>query len=293
MVVPNRRRRTAIFIENILEKVPQNNWLEIIVNGTQSICHKDFQNQWHTHSPLLKNSAQLTEYIQEFAFSKGLRLDPIWPHQGGYCAKNQWRWHAVIPPITDSGGILSLRRQKFHALSLKDFEFLNFSEETLKKTAQRKSGLNIISGRTGSGKSSLLATILKTYFTSSRVVIIETHDEIPCLSPLWTKLCEAPPIPSQRDKINSGYLLEQTLRLSPDCIVLGEVRGSEASALLHSSLCGHSSVLTTLHCSSKKEALRRLTTLEPKFKSQFFTSDLEVFTIQNENSRFLVEHSHS
>jgi pilus assembly protein CpaF len=157
--------------------------------------------------------------------------------------------------MAKNGPVLALRRHSF--ASKKDISPKDVSLAAI-ATAFAENSPIFICGQTGSGKTTALVNILRTHALHERVVIIEDVDEMPCLSPTWIKLTARPPNLEGYGAVDIKAIFRETLRLAPDRIVVGEVRGSEASSLYQGILSGHGSVLTTLHIDEPPSLLLRL-----------------------------------
>lgn len=116
----------------------------------------------------------------------------------------------------------------------------------------------IVVGPTGCGKTSLVSLLLKSHCKSERVILIEDCDEIIIPNHQSCKLLSAEACPPKIPEITLFQLIKQSMRMRPDRIVFGEVRGEEAKDLLLAFSTGHDGCLTTLHASSAREALQRL-----------------------------------
>lgn len=200
---------------------------------------------------------QILEFLLELAWACKVRIDPFLPYGGGVIPNFPWRWHAVIPPISPRGPNVVLRRQRFDVVQLEDFECENFSfEELFAEISNGKSLL--IFGATGSGKSTFLLSFLKKFFSERRVGIAESTVELPMLSPHWFKLVAVQEDTSGRGGVDFSSVLSEMMRMSPETIVLGEIRGKEAKYFIDFARTGHGGVLSTIHAGSMAEAVARM-----------------------------------
>jgi pilus assembly protein CpaF len=177
---------------------------------------------------------------------------------------NGSRVHAVIPPSARRGTYLTIRKFSKDRLTLEDL--LNFgsisepAKEFLELCIRLRKNI-IVSGGTGTGKTSLLNALSKAIPEEERVVVIEDSSELK----LTQKHClylEAQQGDSQgRGKLTIRQLFVASLRMRPDRILVGEVRGGEALDMIQSMLSGHSGSLTTVHANTARDALIRLETL--------------------------------
>jgi pilus assembly protein CpaF len=169
---------------------------------------------------------------------------------------------AVFPPCSVTGTILSIR--KFHSKLYTAEELVRIGSLTpqalavLRQAIEHRQNL-LISGGTGTGKTTLLNALSASIAPDERVVVIEDTSEIQLTQRNLVRLesrHEQPGLPA----VTIRDLLRATLRLRPDRIVLGEVRGGEAFDLLQALNTGHSGTLSTIHANSAKEAISRFTT---------------------------------
>lgn len=203
---------------------------------------------------------KLSSFIAELAWECRVRLDPYRPFAGGVLPGRSWRWHAVIAPMSPGTPILVFRRQRFHTLDLSSFVFENTSaDELMVKTSE---GISlVIFGATGSGKTSLTTSLMKNYLLETRVGIAESIEEIPLLSNHWFRLVEVPTDSGGRGGVNMSRVLAEMMRLSPEVIVIGELRGQEAKTFADFARTGHGGVITTVHAGSFEDARLRLSAL--------------------------------
>jgi len=173
------------------------------------------------------------------------------------------RVNAVIPPIAIDGPMLSIRRFAFIPLRMENL--IGDQLKTLTPAmahmleALIKSKVNIlISGGTGSGKTTLL-NILSGYIPESeRVVTIEDAAELQMQQPHVIRLETRPPNIEGKGEVTQRALVRNALRMRPDRIVIGEVRGAEAFDMLQAMNTGHEGSLTTIHANSPRDGLARL-----------------------------------
>jgi len=206
------------------------------------------------------SSDDISEFIIYLAEQIGVRLDPLHPYGGGVLQDYPWRWHAAIPPLSPEGPRVALRRQRFEQLERSSFYCENFKVEDLASFIRSGTTL-LFFGATGSGKTSLMVRILKDFFYQYRVGIAETVLEIPLMSPYWFRLTEVPQDTGHRGGVAFGRVVSELMRATPDFIVLGEIRGSEATYLGELARSGHGGVFSTIHGGSFEEALTRLASL--------------------------------
>jgi len=174
------------------------------------------------------------------------------------------RVNAIIHPLALDGPVLSIRRFRVNVLSMEDLlanKSLFPSMVELLKGAVRARLNIIISGGTGAGKTTLL-NILSGYIPSDeRIVSIEDSAELKLQQPHVVRLETRPPNIEGKGQVTQRDLVRNTLRMRPDRIIIGEVRGSEIYDMLQAMNTGHDGSLTTVHANSTRDVLLRLETL--------------------------------
>ena len=199
----------------------------------------------------------VADLVWNLAWDSGVRLDPFCPFAGGILKHHKVRWHAAIPPAAPAGPMLVLRKQSFDVVDLSSFEFENFSDSTVLQWQKR--GISVVFfGSTGCGKTTLLCSLLRRYFLECRVGIVESVIEMPLDSPTWFRLVQVGQDVAGRGGVGFERLVAEILRLSPEAIVLGEIRGEEAYLWAELSRSGHGGIFTTFHAGSAAEARSRL-----------------------------------
>jgi pilus assembly protein CpaF len=171
------------------------------------------------------------------------------------------RVNAIIPPLAIDGPILSIRRFSVNPLKMEDL--INYKTLT-PEIAQLLAGcvkakLNImISGGTGAGKTTLL-NILSAYIpVNERIITIEDSAELQLQQPHVVRLETRPPSIEGAGQVTQRDLVRNSLRMRPDRIVVGEVRGPEAFDMLQAMNTGHEGSLTTIHANTPRDSLTRL-----------------------------------
>jgi pilus assembly protein CpaF len=174
------------------------------------------------------------------------------------------RVNAIIPPLALDGPTLSIRRFGHERLTARDLlAYLSVTEpmlELLKNMVQGR--LNIlISGGTGAGKTTLL-NVLSAYIPESeRVITIEDAAELQLKQAHVVRLETRPPNIEGKGAVRQRQLLINSLRMRPDRILIGEVRGEEALDMLQAMNTGHEGSLTTVHANAPRDALSRVETM--------------------------------
>jgi pilus assembly protein CpaF len=247
------------WVEELADRLLQSDGDELLVNGSRAAYIVRGESTLETPLPF-KRHGELQENLQQFAFSQGKRLDPGLPFAGGILPKRGFRWHAILSSVTPDGCLFSIRRQRFEALSLADFNISPTDFHNIAEAIHSRSNILCI-GETGSGKTTMLSCIMKHFLALERLVIIESIDEMQLLSSRWIRLCEGPSRIGGDGQISINQLIEQSLRLRPDRLVLAEIRGKEIVGFQQAIFTGHRGCLATVHAESKEEAINRLSQL--------------------------------
>jgi pilus assembly protein CpaF len=252
---------------------------EILTDGTGAMSVLRAGRAEHVRSPFADRD-ELAGFLFELAAASGVRLDPLRPATGGSIGGGAFRWHAVLGPVAAAGPVLALRRHRFHSLRLARFTTGDAARAL--QTAFEVGRPLVIAGPTGSGKTSLLAALLTERAAAERVVILEALEELPQASPHWVRLVERPPNLEGKGAVTLARLFQESLRLRPDRLVIGEVRGPEARIFAEATLTGHRGVATTMHASSRAQVLVRLRALLPSELFDELAANLVVVTMKTE-----------
>jgi pilus assembly protein CpaF len=171
------------------------------------------------------------------------------------------RVNAIIPPLAIDGPILSIRRFSATPLGMADITaYKSLSPEMaqfLSALAEAKVNI-LISGGTGSGKTTLLNILSANIPATERVVTIEDAAELQLQQPHVVRLETRPPNIEGRGEVTQRSLVRNALRMRPDRIILGEIRGAEALDMLQAMNTGHEGSMTTIHANTPRDALARL-----------------------------------
>jgi pilus assembly protein CpaF len=206
------------------------------------------------------DDVHLKKIIDKIVSRVGRRIDESSPMVDARLPDGS-RVNAIIPPVSIDGPILSIRR--FAATPLQMNDLINFKSATpdiatvLEGLARAKTNI-LISGGTGTGKTTLL-NILSGYIPrSERIVTIEDAAELQMQQPHVVRLETRPMNIEERGEITQRMLVRNALRMRPDRIILGEVRGSETIDMLQAMNTGHEGSMATIHSNSPRDALTRL-----------------------------------
>lgn len=174
------------------------------------------------------------------------------------------RVEAIVPPVSRKGVCVAIRKFSRDAMTMDSLirmgSISRAAAQFLEGCIQVKRNV-LVAGGTGSGKTSLLAAMAACLPDSERIVVIEDSSELKLRQPHVIPLEARPPDATGRGEVTIRELLRATLRLRPDRIVLGEVRGGEALDLIQSMISGHGGGISTVHATRPADALRRVETL--------------------------------
>ncbi|MEM8621727.1 MAG: ATPase, T2SS/T4P/T4SS family [Actinomycetota bacterium] len=166
---------------------------------------------------------------------------------------------AVLPPASLDGPVVAVRRFAEHHRHLTEFTTSD-GVDMCRRLLTRRNNI-VVSGATSSGKTSLLASLLAQLDRSERLVVVEDTSELPICRDGVVRLETRPPSSSGPPPITMVDLVRTALRLRPDRIVVGEVRGDEVVGLVQAMNTGHDGSCSTCHANSASDALVRLETL--------------------------------
>jgi len=231
-----------------------NTWKQVFVekNGRIEPTDVTFRNDQH-----------LLQVIDRIVSAVGRRIDDSSPMVDARLADGS-RVNAIIPPLSIDGPHLSIRKFRRDVLSAE--QLVEYGSITPKMVEFLrgcvKARLNIlISGGTGSGKTTFLNMLSESIPHNERVVTIEDSAELQLRQPHVVRLETRPPNIEGQGHVTQRQLVINALRMRPDRIILGEVRGGEALDMLQAMNTGHDGSLTTLHANAPRDALTRLETM--------------------------------
>jgi pilus assembly protein CpaF len=207
-----------------------------------------------------KDDAHLMQIIDRIVSRVGRRVDESSPMVDARLADGS-RVNAIIPPLAIDGPCLSIRRFGHDPLTARNMiENKTLTENMLELlSAMVKGRLNIlVSGGTGAGKTTLLNVLSGFIPNSERIVTIEDAAELQMKQEHVVRLETRPPNIEGKGAVRQRQLVINSLRMRPDRIVVGEVRGEEAFDMLQAMNTGHEGSLTTVHANSPRDALARL-----------------------------------
>jgi pilus assembly protein CpaF len=234
---------------------------EVMVNGYDSIFLEKSGRLTHVKAQFA-DEAHLRRTIDKIVSRIGRRVDEASPMVDARLPDGS-RVNAVIPPLAVDGSALTIRKFAADPLTVHNLiDFGSISEKTADfLDACVRGRLNIIvSGGTGSGKTTLL-NILSAYIPrSERIITIEDAAELQLRQEHVITLEKRPASMEGRGEVNIRDLVINALRMRPDRLIVGEVRGPEALDMLQAMNTGHDGSMTTLHSNSPRDTLARLET---------------------------------
>src|SRR5258708_1994513 len=207
-----------------------------------------------------KDDSHLMQIIERIVSRIGRRVDESSPMFDARLADGS-RVNAIIPPLAIEGPCLSIRRFGWEQVAAREMiENVTVTESMLELLSTMVKGrLNIlVSGGTGAGKTTLLNVLSGYIPNSDRIVTIEDAAELQLKQEHVVRLETRPPNIEGKGAVRQRQLVINSLRMRPDRIVVGEVRGEEAFDMLQAMNTGHEGSLTTVHANSPRDALARI-----------------------------------
>lgn len=233
---------------------------DIVVNGPKQVYVERSGLMRLVKKCQFRDENHLLQIAQRIAHRVGRRVDTSSPLCDARLPDGS-RVNIVVPPIAIDGTSISIRKFSKDVISLQELSSYGSMTEQMVKVLQIASrcGLNmIVSGGTGSGKTTLLNALSCLIDPSERIVTCEDAAELKLQQPHVVRLESRPPNIEGKGEITIRDLVKNALRMRPDRIVIGEVRGAECIDMLQAMNTGHDGSLSTLHANSSREALVRL-----------------------------------
>ena len=235
---------------------------DILVNSYKRI-YVERRGRLEITDARFKDDAHLMRIIDKIVSSVGRRIDESSPMVDARLPDGS-RVNAIIPPLAIDGPSVSIRRFAVNPLELEDLiQFQTLTTEIgdiLKGIVKARLNV-IISGGTGSGKTTLLNILSRFIPEEERIITIEDAAELQLKQEHLVRLETRPPNIEGKGEVVQRDLVRNSLRMRPDRIIVGEVRGKEAFDMLQAMNTGHDGSLTTIHANSARDALMRLETM--------------------------------
>ena len=235
---------------------------DVLVNGPYQVYIERF-GHLETTDVRFRDAEHLVRIIQRIAARVGRRIDEASPMVDARLPDGS-RVNATLPPVTIDGPTLSIRRFGRRRLRRDDLMNLGMFSPAMREflawvVRGRKNIL--ISGGTGSGKSTFLGAAAEAIPDRERIVTVEDAAELILDQQHVVRMETRPPNVEGLGRIAARDLVINALRMRPDRIIVGEVRGGEALDMLQAMNTGHDGSLTTIHANSPRDALARLETM--------------------------------
>jgi pilus assembly protein CpaF len=235
---------------------------EIMVNGHRAV-YIERAGKIHRTEVEFKSEEDLRRAIDKIVGRVGRRIDDASPYVDARLADGS-RVNAIIPPVAIRGSALTIRTFSADPFTAKDLvDFGTMTPEVVRfLDACVRGRLNIlVSGGTGAGKTTLLNVLSAFLPEDERIITIEDSAELRLQQPHVVSLEYRPPNIEGEGEITIRDLVRNALRMRPDRIVVGEVRGGETLDMLQAMNTGHDGSISTIHANSPRDVLSRLETL--------------------------------
>jgi pilus assembly protein CpaF len=232
---------------------------EILVNGHRQV-YVERNGRLTLAQVRFGSDAHLMKIIDKIVSGIGRRIDESTPMVDARLQDGS-RVNAIIPPLAIDGPMLSIRRFAVVPLRADDLVRLKALTPPIMEilSALVRAKINIlISGGTGSGKTTLLNVLSGYIPKSERIVTIEDAAELQLQQPHVVRLETRPPNMEGKGEVPQRALVRNSLRMRPDRIIVGEVRGAEVIDMLQAMNTGHEGSMTTVHANNPRDALTRL-----------------------------------
>ena len=207
-----------------------------------------------------ESEAHLLKIIDKIVSGVGRRVDESSPMVDARLPDGS-RVNVIIPPLAVDGALMSIRRFALVPLQMKDFiEYKSLTppmSEILQGLVKAKVNL-LISGGTGTGKTTLLNILSASIPPSERIITVEDAAELQLQQPHVVRLEVRPPNIEGKGEVTPRMLVRNSLRMRPDRIIVGEVRGAEVVDMLQAMNTGHEGSMATVHANTPRDALTRL-----------------------------------
>ncbi|PSH05239.1 MAG: pilus assembly protein CpaF [Acidobacteria bacterium] len=246
-----------------LEPLLQDPTISDILVNTYSNVYVERGGVLEATNVVFKDNVHLMHIIDKIVSAVGRRVDESAPMVDARLPDGS-RVNVIIPPLAVDGPILSIRRFGTTPLEIEDLLANHTLTPQMKVLLEGavKARLNVvISGGTGSGKTTLLNVISRFISENERIVTVEDSAELQLKQKHVVRLECRPPNVEGRGAIHQRELVINCLRMRPDRIIVGEVRGEEALDMLQAMNTGHDGSLTTVHANSPRDAISRMETM--------------------------------
>lgn len=235
---------------------------EVMINGPQEIFIER-EGRLSRAEVSLESEAQIYHLAERVIGPLGLRIDESQPYVEARLTDGS-RLHAIIPPLSVRGPVVTIRKFAVVPFTLGDLvDSATMTEEMARflEAAVRARMNIIVSGGTGSGKTTMLNVLSSSIPSTERLITIEEAAELRLAQEHVVSLEARPPNIEGRGEVTVRDLVRNALRMRPDRIIVGEVRGGEALDMLQAMNTGHEGSMSTCHANSPEDLLARLETM--------------------------------
>jgi pilus assembly protein CpaF len=232
---------------------------DILINGHNSV-YVERSGKLESTAVRFKDEDHLLRVVNKIVSAVGRRVDESTPLVDARL-KDGSRVNVAIRPIAVDGPLVSIRKFTRSPLTLErlvEYGAMANAMRILLSAAVKGKVSMIISGGTGSGKTTLLNALSSQISPKERLITIEDAAELQLQQPHVGRLETRPPTLDGRNEIRQRELLKNALRMRPDRIIVGEVRGEEAFDMLQAMNTGHEGSMTTIHANTPRDAVGRL-----------------------------------
>lgn len=246
-----------------LESLMKNDSITDILVNTHCQVYVERNGKLEQTDVRFRDDGHLKQIIERIVSSVGRRIDEASPMVDARLPDGS-RVNAIIPPLALDGPILSIRRFGSEPLKMKDLIQSNSIPEQIAEVLRDcvKARLNVlVSGGTGAGKTTLLNCLSNFIPEHERIVTIEDSAELKLQQEHVVRLETRPPNIEGSGTVAQRDLVRNALRMRPDRIIVGEVRGGEALDMMQAMNTGHDGSISTIHANSARDALSRLETM--------------------------------
>jgi pilus assembly protein CpaF len=251
----------VLFFEPIREYLEDDSVSEIMINGPKQIYIERKGKVEHTDAQFINEKAlqaavkNVARMVGRFFNSDNPRLDARFPDGS--------RVHAVIPPLSKAGTVVAIRKfskEKLTMPQLVEFGSISSDGADLIDAIVKLHKNTVVSGPTSSGKTSVLNVLSSSIDTTERILVIEDSSELQLQQEHAVYFETRKPDEHDKGEVTIRDLVMSSLRLRPDRLIIGEIRGGEALDMLQAMNTGHSGSMTTIHANSPVDALSRIET---------------------------------
>jgi len=236
---------------------------EVMVNGADDVYVERKGRIERVEGPVFEGEGQVFHLIERIVAPLGLRVDESMPYVDARLPDGA-RVNAIIPPLSLCGPVITIRKFTLRPLTPEDLVRIGSLTEPMMEflaACVRAKANIVVSGGTGSGKTTLLGVLSSFIPPGERLVTIEDAAELRLSQPHVVSLEARPPNVEGAGEVTVRALVRNALRMRPDRIIVGEVRGGEALDMLQAMNTGHEGSLSTAHANSPRDLLSRLETM--------------------------------